>query len=86
VLELTGVAYGPHLVPVSTDLLKNWKEDATAKLLVKRLKAPEKKRVETTKVIVAQVKGGMKRWSDRDITLAKFVKLSKNIVLTQLLL
>jgi hypothetical protein len=48
VLELTGVAYGLCLVPVSTEVLKKRKADATGKVLAKRLKAPEKKKVETT--------------------------------------
>jgi hypothetical protein len=38
------------------------------------------------KVTMAQVKGGLKRSSDVDISSAKFVKLSKNIILAQLLL
>jgi hypothetical protein len=80
VLELAGVAYGPRLVPVSAEVLKKRKEDATGKVLVKCPKVPEKKWMEIVKVIVAQVKGGLKRSSDVDISSAKSVKLSKNII------
>jgi hypothetical protein len=75
VLELTGVASRPCPVPVSTEVLKKRKADATGKVLAKRLKAPEKKRAEIAKVVVAQVKGGLKRSSDTNITLAKSTKL-----------
>jgi hypothetical protein len=75
-----GVTYGPHSVPVSAEVLKKRKADATGKVLVKRLKVLEKKRAETAKVTMAQVKGGLKWSSDTDITSAKSAKLSKNIV------
>jgi hypothetical protein len=74
------VTYGPHSVPVSVEVSKKRKADATGKVLVKRLKVLEKKRAETAKVTMAQVKGGLKRSSDTDITSAKSAKLSKNIV------
>jgi hypothetical protein len=75
-----GVTYGPRSVPVSVEVSKKRKADATGKVLVKRLKVLEKKRAETAKVTMAQVKGGLKRSSDTDITSAKSAKLSKNIV------
>jgi hypothetical protein len=80
VRELTGVAYGPRPVPVSTEVLKKRKADATRKVLAKCPKVPKKKRTETTKVTVAQVKSGLKRSSDADISSAKSAKLSKNII------
>jgi hypothetical protein len=80
VLKLTGVAYGPRPVPISVEVLKKRKADATGKVLVKHLKASEKKKVETTKVAAVQVKGGLKRLSDTDISSAKSGKLSKNTV------
>jgi hypothetical protein len=80
VLNLVGVAYGPHPVLVSTEALKKRKVDATRKVLAKLLKACEKKKVETAKVAAAQVKGGLKWSSDTDISSAKSAKLSKNNV------
>jgi hypothetical protein len=43
VLELTGVSYGPHPVPVSAEVLKKRKADAAAKVSGKRSKVAEKK-------------------------------------------
>jgi hypothetical protein len=45
VLKLVGVAYGPRLVPVSAEVLKKRKADATGKVLAKCPKVPEKKRM-----------------------------------------
>jgi hypothetical protein len=41
------------------EVLKKRKADATGKVLVKHLKTPEKKRVATVKVTVAQVNCGL---------------------------
>jgi hypothetical protein len=49
VLELAGVVYGPHLVPISTEVVKKRKEDAAEKL-ARRLKVHEKKRAGVVKV------------------------------------
>jgi hypothetical protein len=51
-----GVAYGPRPVPVSLEVLKKRKADAAEQVMVKRLKAHEKKRAETVKVIVVPEK------------------------------
>jgi hypothetical protein len=80
VIELTGVAYGPHLKPVSMEVLKKRKVDATGRVLAKRPNAPGKKGTEHAKVIAPHVKGGPKRSSDVDILLAKSTKLSKSII------
>jgi hypothetical protein len=60
VLQLAGVAYGPHPVPVFTEVLKKRKEDATRKVLAKRPKAHEKKGTESAKDPAACVKSGLK--------------------------
>jgi hypothetical protein len=80
VLKLTGVAYGPRLAPVSTEVLKKRKADDTGRVLAKRPKAHEKKGTEPTKVDAAQVKGSLKQSSDADISSTKSAKLSKSIV------
>jgi hypothetical protein len=80
VLKLVGVTYGPRPVPVSVEVLKKRKVNATGKVLVKRPKVSEKKWIETVKAAAAWVKGGLKWSSDADISSAKSVKLSKNIV------
>jgi hypothetical protein len=67
-------------MPVSTEVLKKRKADATGKVLVKPLKVPKKRRTDTAKVVTVQVKGGLKWSSDMDILSAKSTKLSKNIV------
>jgi hypothetical protein len=51
-----GVAYGPRPVPVSLEVLKKRKADAAEQVMVKRLKAHEKKRAETVKVTVVPEK------------------------------
>jgi hypothetical protein len=80
VLELMRVAYGPRPVPVSTEVLKKRKADATGKVLAKPLKVPKKRRTEIVKFTAVQVKGGLEWSSDMDILSAKSMKLSKNIV------
>jgi hypothetical protein len=79
-LKLAGVAYGPRQVPVSTEVLKKRKADATGKVLANCPKVHEKKRMEPMKVVAAHAKGGLKRSSDADISSAKSVKLSKSVI------
>jgi hypothetical protein len=84
VLEVVGVAYGSHPVPISTEVLKKRKVDATVNVLAKRSKAPEKKGAETAKVSGAHVSGGLKWPSGVAILPAKSMKLSKGTIPTQL--
>jgi hypothetical protein len=80
VLEVVGVAYGSHPVPISTEVLKKRKVDATVNVLAKRSKAPEKKGAETAKVSGAHVSGGLKWPSGVAILPAKSMKLSKGTI------
>jgi hypothetical protein len=80
VLELARVAYGPLPTPVSAEVLKKRKADATGNVLAKRPKVPEKKRIKPTKVTMAHVKGGLKWSSYTDISSANSAKLSKSVV------
>jgi hypothetical protein len=70
VLELVGVAYGPHSAPVSMEVLKKRKAEPSGKVLAKRPKAPEKKGMKPAKVSGARVKGSLKRPLDADILVA----------------
>jgi hypothetical protein len=80
ILELAGVAYGPHPTPVSVEALKKRKADSIEKTTSKHLKAREKKKAEPGKVSVAAKKAGVKRPSDTDVALMKLAKLSKQII------
>jgi hypothetical protein len=62
-LELAGVAYGPCLVLVSTEVLRKRKADATAKASGKRPEVTEKKGVVHVKVSGSRVSAGLKRSS-----------------------
>jgi hypothetical protein len=80
VLELTGLTYGPHLVPssdASTEASKKRKTYSVGKVVVKRLKVPEKKRAETS---APRGKGRFKRLSNAEVASAKPIKLSKKNV------
>jgi hypothetical protein len=84
VLELTGVAYGPHSVPGSDALneaSKKRKADFDGKVLAKRLKVPKKKKVKTARASALWGKIGLKRPCDTEVSSAKSVKLSKKAVL-----
>jgi hypothetical protein len=81
VLELTEVAYGPRPTPVSVEVLKKRKSEASGKVSAKCPKVSEKKGTELVKVIGACAKGGLKWPLDTDILSTKSVKLSKGIVL-----
>jgi hypothetical protein len=77
VLELTGLTYGPRLVPssdASIEASKKRKAYSVGKVVVKRPKAPEKKRVETS---APWGKGRFKRLSNVEVASAKPIKLSK---------
>jgi hypothetical protein len=83
VLELTGVAYGPRLVPgsdASIKASKKRKTDSIGRVLVKRSKAPENKKAETVKTSTLQGKISLKRPPDMEVASAKSIKLSKKIV------
>jgi hypothetical protein len=60
VLELLGVSYGPHPVPISAEVLKKRKADAVVKVLGKRLKVVEKKIALTVKISRFCVGAGLK--------------------------
>jgi hypothetical protein len=77
VLEVVVVAYMPPLVPVSAEVLKKRKVDATMKASAKNLKVPEKKGAEAAKVSRARASGGLKRPLGANILLVKSAKLSK---------
>jgi hypothetical protein len=80
VLKLAGVAYGPHSVPVSAEVLKRRKAQASGKVLAKRPKGHEKRGTEPAKVSAARAKGGLKQPLGVDIVAAKSAKLSKGII------
>jgi hypothetical protein len=50
VLKVAGVGYGPHLMPVSTEVLKKRKADVAMNVFAKRPKVAEKKSAGLTKV------------------------------------
>jgi hypothetical protein len=80
VLEVAGVSYEPHPVPVSTEILKKRKADAATKVSTKCSKVPEKKGAEPTKVSRAPVTGSLKWPSGADVLPAKSAKLSKGTI------
>jgi hypothetical protein len=80
VLELTRVAYGPRPAPVSVEVLKKRKVDASGKVLAKCPKAPEKKGAEPAKVAATRGMGGLKWPLDADILPAKSTMVGKGII------
>jgi hypothetical protein len=76
-LELTGVAYGPRLVPVSTEVLKKRKVDSIGKTELKRPMALEKKRADLGETFTAPGKICVKRPSDTSMASLKSAKLGK---------
>jgi hypothetical protein len=76
-LEVAGVSYGPRPVPVSTEVLKKRKADATAKVSGKRPKVTEKKGVTHVKVSGSRMSVGSKRPLGAVIVPTKSAKLSK---------
>jgi hypothetical protein len=61
VLEVAGVSYGPHPVPISVEVLKKRKADATAKVSGKSPKVTEKKGLTPAKVSGSHASVGLKR-------------------------
>jgi hypothetical protein len=75
VLELAGVSYGPHPVPVLAEVA-----DVIVKVSGKRPKVAEKKIAMAVKISRLRVGAGLKRSSDGDILPIKLVKLSKGVI------
>jgi hypothetical protein len=78
VLEVAGVAYGPRSVPVSVEVLKKRKADASTKVSAKCLKVTERKGAGLAKVSRSRASGCSKQPSGVDVPPAKSVKLSKD--------
>jgi hypothetical protein len=72
VLELMGVSYGPHLVPVSVEILKKRRVDAAMKVSGKRPKVAEEKIALAVKISGTRAGAGSKRSSGS--------KLSKGVI------
>jgi hypothetical protein len=80
VLELAGVAYGPHPTPISMEVLKKRKADSVEKTVPKHPKALEKKWVDHAKTSAAHGKIGVKQPSDANVASLKSAKLSKKTI------
>jgi hypothetical protein len=80
VLELTGVSYGPHPVPISVEVLKKRKADTAVKVSGKHLKVAEKKIALAVKISRSRIGAGSKRPSGGDVLPVKSAKLSKGVV------
>jgi hypothetical protein len=83
VLELMGVTYGPCLVPgsdASTEASNKRKTDSVGKAVAKCPKAPKKKRAKSVKTSTLRGKMSLKQSSNAEVSSAKPVKLSKNIM------
>jgi hypothetical protein len=80
VLELTGVSYGPHLVPVSVEILKKRRVDAAMKVSGKRPKVAEEKIALAVKISGTRAGAGSKRSSGGDVLPVKSAKLSKGVI------
>jgi hypothetical protein len=80
VLELAGVAYGPHPVSVSVEVLKKRKVDSVGKTISKGLKALEKKRAKSIKTSAASVKIDVKQPFDVNVASPESTKLCKKTI------
>jgi hypothetical protein len=80
VFDVAGVAYGPHPVPISAEVLKKRKVDAAVKVSTKCPKVTEKKGAGLTKLSGSHVSGSSKQPSGVDIPPAKLAKLSKGTI------